>query len=193
MGTINKKLDDKANEFDKHGSERLRRLCRSSKLRVDITMEPLQEFVKGNLKEMKETKLKDNFDDYVFANKAKLEEESLLLINFRQSVRGLKVRGVYGSQAEAEARSKELQRVDQIHNIFLGEIGKWLPWDPAPSDVANQEYAEEQLNTLMKKYKENEEAREEFMKEGPEPPANGEGECDGYECGCFCDRFQRNV
>ena len=165
MGTINKKLDDQAIEFDKQDLSGCADLCRSSKLRVDTTMESLQEFVKGNLKEMKETKLKDNFDDYVYANKTKLEEEFFALNNFQTSVRGLKVRGVYGSQAEAEARSKKLQRVDQIHNIFLGEIGKWLPWDPAPSDVANQEYAEEQLNTLMKKYKENEEAREEFMKE----------------------------
>jgi hypothetical protein len=63
------------------------------------------------------------------------------------------------------ARSKKLQRQDQIHNIFVGEIGKWLPWDPEPSQIAEQEYAEEQLNTLMKKYKENEEQREEFKRE----------------------------
>ena len=165
MTTINKKLDDKAIEFDKQDLSGCADLCRSSKLRVDTTMESLQEFVKGNLKEMKETKLKDNFDDYVFANKTKLEEEFFALNNFQTSVRGLKVRGVYSSQAEAEARSKKLQRVDQIHNIFLGEIGKWLPWDPAPSDVANQEYAEEQLNTLMKNYKDNEEQREQFQRE----------------------------
>jgi hypothetical protein len=175
MTTINKKLDDKAIEFDKQDLSGCADLCRSSKLRVDTTMESLQEFVKGNLKEMKETKLKDNFDDYVFANKTKLEEEFFALNNFQTSVRGLKVRGVYSSQAEAEARSKKLQRVDQIHNIFLGEIGKWLPWDPAPSDVANQEYAEEQLNTLMKKYKENEEAREEFMKENRNRPRTEKG------------------
>jgi len=47
----------------------------------------------------------------------------------------------------------------------VGEVGKWLPWDPEPAEVSEQEYAEEQLNTLMKKYKENEEQREQFQRE----------------------------
>jgi hypothetical protein len=52
-----------------------------------------------------------------------------------------------------------------IHNVFVGEVGKWLPWDPNPNAVAEQEYAEDQLNTLMKKYKENEAARDTFYSE----------------------------
>jgi hypothetical protein len=59
--------------------------------------------------------------------------------------------------------SKKLQRSDTTHNIFLGEVGKWLPWDPNPHQVQDQEYAEDQLNTLMKRYKDNEEARAEFV------------------------------
>ena len=41
-------------------------------------------------------------------------------------------------------------------------VGKWLPWDPEPSQVGEQEYAEEKLNSLMKNYKENEEAKDLF-------------------------------
>jgi hypothetical protein len=59
--------------------------------------------------------------------------------------------------------SKKLQRNDTIHNIFLGEVGKWLPWDPKPHQVQDQEYAEDQLNMLMKNYKDNEESRDKFM------------------------------
>jgi len=80
-------------------------------------------------------------------------------------MRGIKIRGVYASNEEAVARSKKLQRNDTLHDIFVGEVGKWLPWDPAPADVADQEYAEEKLNTLMKKYKENEDAREAYERE----------------------------
>ena len=162
---INKKLDTAASEFDKQDLSGCADLCRGSRIRVDGVIETLQTFVKENEKEMKASKLKDLYDDYVFANKQKLEDEFLADNDFRTTVRGLKVRGVYGSRQEAELRSKKLQRNDQIHNIFLGEVGKWLPWDPEPTDVTEQEYAEEQLNTLMKKYKENEEAREMFMKE----------------------------
>jgi hypothetical protein len=162
---INNQLDTQAIEFEKRDLSGCADLCRTSRIRVDTVMDSLQNFIKENEKDMRDSKLKEAFEDYLFANKTKLEEQFSEQNNFQTSMRGLKVRGVYANKAEAEARSKKLQRTDQIHNIFLGEVGKWLPWDPAPSDVTEQEYAEEQLNTLMKKYKENEEAREMFMRE----------------------------
>jgi hypothetical protein len=122
-------------------------------------------YVKEKQSELKETKIKELYDDFLFTNKEKLEETFYIQNEFRTSVRGLKIRGVYASNEEAVARSKKLQRNDTLHNIFVGEVGKWLPWDPAPSEVADQEYAEEKLNTLMKKYKENEDAREQYERE----------------------------
>lgn len=162
---INQKLDAQAVEFDKRDLSGCADLCRESRIRVDTVMDGLQTFIKENEKDMKDSKLREEFDNYLYKNKTKLEEQFSEQNNFQTSVRGVKIRGVYGSRQEAEARSKKLQRTDQVHNIFLGEVGKWLPWDPEPSEVTEQEYAEEQLNTLMKKYKENEDAREMFMRE----------------------------
>jgi hypothetical protein len=172
---INAKLDERAVEFDKQDLSGCADLCRNSRVRVDTVMNDLANWTKENEKDMKASTLKTSFDDFVFANKTKLEEDFFALNEFRTTVRGLKVRGVYGSRAEAESRSKKLQRNDAIHNIFLGEIGKWLPWDPEPTDVTEQEYAEDQLNTLMKKYKENEEAREMFMRENRNRMKGGAG------------------
>lgn len=162
---INGKLDTEAAALDAVDLSGGADICRKSKLRVDMIMDGFQEFVKENQKELRESKLKESYDDFLYTNKAKLEDEFFAKNEFRTTVRGLKVRGVYGSQGEAVARSKKLQRQDPLHNIFVGEVGKWLPWDPEPSDVAEQEYAEDQLNTLMKKYKENEEQREQFQRE----------------------------
>jgi DNA repair exonuclease SbcCD ATPase subunit len=74
------------------------------------------------------------------------------------SLRGLKVRGVYSTKEEADKRAKELQDIDPDFDVFVGEVGKWLPWDPDPNDdkvVQDQVYYETQLNDLMKGYKEN--------------------------------------
>ena len=46
--------------------------------------------------------------------------------------------------------------MDGTHDIFVGQVGFWLPWDPEPMDVQDQEYMEKDLNTLMKSKKENE-------------------------------------
>ena len=71
------------------------------------------------------------------------------------SVRGLKIRGVFGTKQEADERAKELQEVDKDFHVFVGEMGKWLPWDPDPNDVQDQIYQEKELNDLMKGYKDN--------------------------------------
>jgi hypothetical protein len=40
-----------------------------------------------------------------------------------------------------------------------------MAWDPNPNSGIKSEYANEQLNNLMKKYQENEDAREQFYSE----------------------------
>ena len=165
LTAVNSKLDAEADSLLSKDLSGAAEVCRQSKVRVDTLMDEFHQFVKGNERELKMSKLKEVYDDFLFTNKTKLEDEFYTENEFRTTVRGLKIRGVYGSQAEATARSKKLQRQDSLHNIFVGEVGKWLPWDPEPADVSEQEYAEEQLNTLMKKYKENEEQREQFQRE----------------------------
>jgi hypothetical protein len=162
---INAKLDKEADTLLSQDLSGASEICRKSKLRLDTLMDDFHTFVKKNEHDLKVSKLNELYDDFLYVNKAKLEDEFYAQNDFRTTVRGLKIRGVYGTQGEAVARSKKLQRQDTLHNIFVGEVGKWLPWDPEPSEVSEQEYAEEQLNTLMKKYKENEEQREEFQKQ----------------------------
>ena len=99
---------------------------------------------------------KEMFLDFEYAQHNKIEEKFYELNDFTTTVRGLKVRGVYDTMKEADFRAKQLRSRDPSHHVFRGQVGAWLPWDPNPDDIENQEYAEEELNTLMKKKKENE-------------------------------------
>ena len=163
--TINNKLETEAVNFEKLDLSGAALACRSSNLHIESFLTDFQGYVKNNLKELSASKLQEEYDDYMYKNGTKLEDDFFAKNEFRTTVRGLKIRGAYGSKEEAEMRAKKLQKMDADHNIFVGQVGKWLPWDPKPSDIPDQEYAEEELNTLMKKYKENEEAREVFQKE----------------------------
>jgi len=165
---FNAKLDAEANKFQDADLSGAADLCRNSRIRVDGVLEAYQGFLKENAKDITETTLKESYDDFIFAQGKKLEDEFFAKNNFQTTVRGLKLRGNYSTQEEAAARAKKLQRNDPVHNIFLVAVGKWMAWDPNPHEVAEQEYAEDQLNTLMKSYKENEEARDEFYKKVPE-------------------------
>lgn len=83
--------------------------------------------------------------------------------NFQTTIRGIKVRGVFDTIDEAKNRTEFLKKVDNKFDIFIGEVGCWCPWSPNPNDLQNQEYAETQLNTLMKKYKENMDSKDELF------------------------------
>ena len=99
---------------------------------------------------------KEMFLDFEYAQHNKIEKEFYELNDFRTTVRGLKVRGVYDTKREAERRSKKLQQLNPSDHIGIGVVGAWMPWDPNPDDIEEQEYALEELNTLMKKKRENE-------------------------------------
>lgn len=73
-----------------------------------------------------------------------------------QKILGIKFRGVYEEYAEAAARAEQLQKVDKFHHVFVGEVGKWLPFDVDVSNMGSEDqvYREKSLNKYMKSYKE---------------------------------------
>jgi hypothetical protein len=77
----------------------------------------------------------------------------------KTTLSGIKIRGAFPTYEEACAHAKKLQSVDSYFNVFVGEMGKWLPFDPNPDSesVKDSEYANEQLNSMMKAYLENQE------------------------------------
>jgi hypothetical protein len=95
------------------------------------------------------------YDDWIYTNDESLETDFFELSNYQTTMRGLKVRGVYDSHKEANLRAQVLRRKDPSFNVFVGQVGYWLPWDPECESIPDQEYQEGQLNELVKKYKEN--------------------------------------
>jgi uncharacterized phage infection (PIP) family protein YhgE len=75
--------------------------------------------------------------------------------NFKTSIRGLKVRGTYNTREEADRRAKKLQTLDSDFNVFVGQVGYWLPWDPCADKIEDEHFINSQLNDMMEKYKEN--------------------------------------
>ena len=78
--------------------------------------------------------------------------------NDKITVVGIRLAGVYMTLEEAQSRAKEVQQEDNRFNVFVGEInGDFLPFDPAPNTEAagDSEYADEQLNAIMKGHEDN--------------------------------------
>ena len=170
---VNDQLDDRIKELEKNDQFDQATICRKNRLRVDDIMTDYGSFVQKNRADLNKTKIAEAYDDFMYANKTKLEDEFYALNDFRTSMRGVKVRGVYGNPKEAELKAKKLQNKYKYHNIFLADVGQWTPWDPQPHEVTDQEYNNDQLNNLMRKYKENEDNREKFFDERTKVGAAG--------------------
>jgi len=74
----------------------------------------------------------------------------------------LRLGGVCDTYDSACEMAKNINQEDNVHNVFVGEVGKWLPVVSNVSKSSSEyvedvEYANEQLNELMKGYHANQE------------------------------------
>jgi hypothetical protein len=82
------------------------------------------------------------------------------------SVRGVKVSAGFETQQDANDFANILRQHNKYFNVFVGEGGKWLPWDPEDDQVEKDPiYQEKELNELAKAYKEQQEKAAEVHRE----------------------------
>jgi len=123
----------------------------------------LQSVCKSN--DMQFDKVMQQYKDFTYKHEESLQKEYDERNNFKTSVRGIKVRGVYQSRQEAELRASKLHKTDQNFHVFVGQVGYWLPWNPNPDKIEDEHFTDTQLNELMQKYKENNVNKDIFYEE----------------------------
>ena len=134
-------------------------------LNLDTISQDLQEFCKDEKDKLFASTLEDDYKNFLDANESKLEEGFIKENGFQTSVRGLKVRGSYPSQEEAELRCKLLREIDPNHDVYVGPVGTWMPFHPESYKTGRVEYLEDELNQLMQEKTKNEDsAKVEFDK-----------------------------
>lgn len=140
-------------------------LSKKYSLKIDDLMKDAEEFAKVRKEEIKKTDVPEQFQVFLLKNEKELQEAFDNKVEFQTNVRGVKVRRSFATVEEAQVFAKVLQRRYPKDNIYIGKVGAWLPWDPSEHLMPEVEYAEKELNELMRKYKENESHREMFFAE----------------------------
>ena len=121
----------------------------------DLTND-FKEFVKEEKDNLSKTSMEDDYKTFLDNNEEELEKDFGIAHNFQTSTRGLKIRGSYPTMEEAELRCKMLREVDPNHDIMVGPVGMWMPWEPEAYKTGRVEYMEEELNQLMHEKTKNE-------------------------------------
>lgn len=128
-------------------------------------MADLKSFLAEEKDNLLKTTIEDEFKNFIDANEEHLDRAFNEQHSFRTSVRGIKVRGSFNSQEEAEIKCKMLREIDPNHDIFVGPVGTWMPWEPEAYKTGKVEHLNDELNQLMQGKTDNEKsAKIEFEK-----------------------------
>ena len=127
------------------------------KLTFDDVMKDFQDFITEEKDTITATTLADDYKTFVDKNEEDLEKSFSIAHNFQTHTRGIKIRGSYPSIEEAELRCKMLREIDPHHDVYVGPVGLWMPWEPEAYKTGRVEYMEEELNKLMSEKSKSEE------------------------------------
>jgi hypothetical protein len=77
--------------------------------------------------------------------------------NYKQDceIYAVKIRGFASSSSEAKKLTESIMRYDNAFDIYTAPVGLFFPIDIDPSKVKHVEYANKELNNLVKHYTEN--------------------------------------
>lgn len=132
-------------------------------MNFDDLMGDFEEFVKSEKDTLKSTTIDDEYATFIDNESERLDEIFTKENHFQTNVRALKIRGTFPTQEEAELRCKLLREQDPNHDIYVGPVGVWMPWDPDAYKTGRVEHMEKELNQLMNEKMNNErKAKEHF-------------------------------
>ena len=138
----------------------------------DALSSDLDEFCSEEKDMLKNGTLEDDFKTFIDNSEEALQSAFDKDHQFQTSVRSVKIRGVYPTQEEAELRCKMLREADPNHDVYVGPVGMWMPWEPEAYKTGRVEYLEDELNQLMhekaKNDKRDKEAFEKRLREAKE-------------------------
>lgn len=119
-------------------------------LDVQKVMADYQEFVKEEEAKLKADAevVENDYKTFLDKNEERLNQEFNKKHQFQTSVRGVKIRGVFSTQEESESHCKKLRERDPAHDIYVGQVGVWMPFEPDAYRTGRVEFLEPELNRL---------------------------------------------
>ena len=131
----------------------------------DSLVDDLKEFTDSEKDNLLQSGIESEYKTFLEQHEDQLNDEFGKRNEFQTSVRGIKIRGTYPTLEEAELRCKMIRDVDPNFDVYVGQVGMWIPFHPNAYKTGRVEYLEEELNQLMhEKMKNEKSAKQEFDK-----------------------------
>lgn len=93
--------------------------------------------------------------------------------NQKNKTCAVKIKAVFESVEEAQIHAKKLQKEDSVFDIYLVEMGKWLPIPPDAEHIDSQVYQDGMLNDIIKSHVDEKERARHFFEERKQELVDG--------------------
>jgi hypothetical protein len=151
----------------------LQKLCKEYSLKVSGKKEDLQKRLMEYIEKEKTTEeinkkvnlsydnIKSELYNFQNMNLVDLQKkfEDLDKQNERTTMRGLKIRGTFSTYEEAKEKSESLRKFEPAFDVFVVQVGFWIPFNPGNLEDLSVQYDEDVLNDLVKGKVEEDEKR----------------------------------
>lgn len=118
-------------------------------------LEEYENFVNNNISTFTNDDISEDFTNFLETHGEKFNKEFDQQNQFRSSVSCFMIRGSYETEEECKKHAQQLIKMDNRFDIETIPIGRFIAYDPYKKGEI--EYADEQLNEIFKKKKDNEE------------------------------------
>ncbi len=115
--------------------------------------------------DMKRIKDETEYEEDTFGNTKMLLDDKPMddikfyLVSFLESrensLYGFKVSGIFDDESTAVKRIEDIQNYNKYMNVYVGQVGKWLDWNPKSEDCLEQHWGNEKVDNFMRDYEDN--------------------------------------
>jgi len=113
--------------------------------------------------DIKLDELYERYTDFKAMKYKELCEQYSEEIDDETHIRAVKVRGSYPSAQVAQMQAKKLRVSDPTFDVFVGQVGYWVPFNPVNINDVEPEYLEEKMQQLVKSHMDQESKKNEVF------------------------------
>lgn len=114
----------------------------------------------------------EQHEEYLTTDTLQVPNQKFALVSFvspestqKHPKLAMKIRAVFPTVEEAREHASRIMKKDKWFDVYVVEMYNWVLIPPNPDDIQDQEHQDQMLNTMVKEYREQQDAASEMFDE----------------------------
>ena len=116
--------------------------------------------------------MSEQHEEYLTTDELQVPNQKYALVSFvspesnqKHPKLAMKIRAVFPTVEEARQHASRIMKNDKWFDVYVVEMYNWVLIPPNPDDVMDQEHQDQMLNTMVKEYRQQQDAANEVFED----------------------------